>query len=120
MAEKTRIIEIKEKGGAFGSVLRRFTGTKEKTKEYNFSDIALLRKLLSNEKARLLSVVKEKNPESIYALTKLLGRDFKSVRDDIKLLEKFGFIELVAKTKSNRTLHKPVLTATALNIIVRI
>jgi len=114
---KTRIIEVFEKGGAFTSVFRRFTGQK---KDYNLSDMALLRKLLSNERARLLNVIKIKNPDSMYSLAKFLGRDFKSVREDIKLLEKFGFVELISKTKGKRTTHKPILTANTLNIIVRI
>lgn len=117
MPEKTRIIDIYEKGGAFTSVLRRFTGQK---KDYNFTDLALLRRLLTNEKARLLNVIKIKKPDSIYTLAKFLGRDFKSVREDIKLLERFGFIDLVEEHKGHRITHKPVITANLLNIIVRI
>jgi hypothetical protein len=45
MAEKTRIIDVYEKGGRFTSVFRKFKGEK---KDYNHSDIALVRQLLSN------------------------------------------------------------------------
>jgi predicted transcriptional regulator len=117
MAEKTRIIEVYEKGGTFSSVFKKFTGQK---KDYNHSDLALLRQLLSNEKARLLNVVKFKKPNSLYALAKELGRDFKTVRDDVLLLKKFGFIDLVQEKSGNRITHKPIITATTLNIIVRL
>ena len=117
MAEKTRIIEVYEKGGTFTSVFKRFTGQK---KDYNYSDMSLLRQLFSNEKARLLNVVKMKKPASLYSLAKELGRDFKSVREDILLLKKFGFIDLIQEKTGNRITHKPVLTATTINVIIRI
>ena len=120
-AEKTRIIDIYEKGGAFSvaSVFRKFTGKKE---DYNYKDLAILRQLLSNEKARLLHVVKTKKPGSIYALAKVLGRDFKSVRDDIILLKKFGFIDLIAEHggKGKRIRHRPVITSSTINVVIRI
>jgi predicted transcriptional regulator len=117
MAEKTRIIEIYEKGGAFSSIFRRFSGEK---KDYNYSDMSLLRQLLSNEKARMLNMIKTKKPTSIYALAKMLKRDFKGVRDDIIILKKFGFVDLIKETKGGRITHKPVLTANEINIILRI
>ncbi|MEK6891360.1 MAG: HTH domain-containing protein [Nanoarchaeota archaeon] len=118
MAEKTRIIDISEKGGTFSSVFRRFTGHEE---EYNVKDLSILRQLLSNEKARLLYIIKTKKPLSIYALAKILKRDFKTVREDILLLKKFGFLDIVeTKTKGKRISHKPIITASTINISVRI
>ncbi|MAG07351.1 hypothetical protein CMI46_00875 [Candidatus Pacearchaeota archaeon] len=117
MAEKTRIIDIYEKSGRFTSYFRKFTGQK---KDYNYSDLSLLRQLFSNEKARLLHAIKLQKPTSIYALAKFLARDFKSVREDILLLKKFGFVELVEEKVNNRTTHKPLLTATSINIVIRI
>ncbi len=117
MAEKTRIIDIYEKGGTFASVFRRFKGEK---KDYNYSDLSLLRQIFSNEKARLLNVIKMKKPASLYSLAKFLGKDFKTVRQDVLLLKKFGFIDLIQEKHGNRITHKPVLTATIVNIIIRI
>lgn len=114
---KTRNITIKESDGTFYSIFKRFRGEK---KEYDFSGISALRQLLSNEKARLLHVIKNQNPESIYHLAKILGRDFKSVRDDIKLLERFGFLDLVQETKGKREKLKPVIAIDEVNIIVSI
>ena len=107
MAKQTKDISISitEKEGAFTSIFNKIRG------EDKNSDISSLRHLLSNEKARLLHIAKTKKPESIYKLAKLLGRDFKSVRHDIKILERFGFIELISSHKNNRELLRPVVDA---------
>lgn len=107
MAAKSKeiSISISEKEGTFSSIFTRIKGSNKN------SEISDLRNLLSNEKARLLHIAKTKKPESIYKLAKLLGRDFKSVRHDIKILEKFGFIELISKHKNNRELLTPVVDA---------
>ncbi|MBS3066624.1 hypothetical protein J4205_02255 [Candidatus Pacearchaeota archaeon] len=124
MVEKTRIIDIYEKEGTFTSVFRKFKGFtgygEENKEEYNTADLSILRHLLSNEKARLLSVVKNKKPNSIYKLSKYLERDFKSVREDVMMLKKFGFLELVEEKSNNRITHKPLITASVINIVVRI
>jgi len=88
MAKKTKTRQITLVGdkGTFSTLFKKFSGEK---KEYDFEGLAALRNLLSNEKARTLQVIKHKNPKSIYDVAKILKRDFKSVSDDIKLLESF-------------------------------
>ena len=103
---KTRYITLQAEEGVFSILFKKFKGEKD---SYNFSDLSILRRLLSNEKARILHTIKTKNPQSIYSLAKLLERDFKSVIGDIKLLEAIGFIELIAERKGKRQRHKPVL-----------
>ncbi len=113
--KKSRTIHLYITSGVFSSIFKRFKGEKN---EYDFSGIKDLRQLLSNEKARLLHLVKVKTPESIYALAKLLNRDFNSVRKDLIVLQKFGFIELQRTVKGNRKQLKPVLSIDSLNIIL--
>jgi len=107
MAKQTKEINISitENEGTFSSIFSKIRG------ENKNSEISLVRHLLSNEKARLLHIAKTKQPESIYKLAKLLGRDFKSVRHDIRILERFGFIELVSSHKNNRELLRPIVDA---------
>lgn len=100
---KTREITITQSKGAF-SIFKK-TGTSRK--DYDFEGLSVLRQILSNEKARLLHTIKTQEPDSIYDLAKKLGRSFKSVRDDVKFLERFGFIELTAEKTKNRIRHKP-------------
>ncbi len=116
MAEKKRIryVKIELEAGTFRTFFRRTRGVP------NLSDLAELRSLLSNERAKILYAIKTKRPRSLYHLAKILGRDFKSVRKDIKLLEKFGFIKLRPGAKGKRKLSKPVLAVDAVDIMVEI
>lgn len=116
MAKQTKNISItlSEKEGGFSFLLNKIQGGKKN------SDISNLRQLLSNEKARLLHIAKTKQPNSIYELAKLLGRDFKAVRHDIRILEKFGFIELISAHKKGRELLKPVVDADQVTITINL
>lgn len=111
---KTRYLEINVNKGGFVSKL--IGGEKS----HDFSDIKLLRNLLSNEKARILHALKSQKPKSIYALSKLLGRDFKSVREDIRVLERFGFVEFHSEKTGKREALRPVLTIDRLQMIIDI
>ncbi|MFH1917934.1 MAG: hypothetical protein ABIJ14_02415 [Nanoarchaeota archaeon] len=112
---KVREITITESKGTF-SIFK-----KSKTKkDYDFSGILALRQILSNEKARILDVIKREKPNSIYELAKKLGRGFKSVNDDIKLLERFGFIELTAEKTKNRVRHRPEIVVDVITIHLKI
>ena len=113
---KTREITITESHGAF-SLLKKYTSSKT---EYDFSGIHALRQLLSNEKARMLNVIKTEKPGSVYELAKKLGRGFKSVNDDIKLLERFGFVELTAEKTKNRVRHRPEVVVDNLVINIKL
>lgn len=113
---KTREINIIESKGGF-SIFKKSGNLKE---DYNFSGVLALRQLLSNEKARILHTIKHQNPISIYDLAKKLGRGFKSVNDDIKLLERFGFIELIEEKTKNRIRHKPVIIVDTMIINLKI
>jgi predicted transcriptional regulator len=112
----TREINIRESKGTF-SLFKKLPRGK---KDYDFSGISDLRQLLNNEKARLLSVIKTEKPHSLYDLSKRLKRSFKAVHDDIKLLERFGFIELTEEKVNNRIRHKPKIVSDIITINIRI
>ena len=114
---KTRQISIVGHRDAFTALLRKFSKEKE---EYDFESLAALRNILSNEKARILHVIKNKEPKSMYELAKVLKRDFKSVSEDVKLLERFGFIELVSEKSGERDRLRPILDADTINIEIKI
>jgi predicted transcriptional regulator len=113
--EKTRVVNLYVKPTTFSSIFKRLKGEKS---EYDFSGLSDLRKLLSNEKAKILNIIKERNPKSIYGLAKMLKRDFKAVRDDVTVLEKFGFIELKQESKGKRKRLRPVVGIDKLQINV--
>ena len=110
-----REITLKQGKGGF-SIFKKSSGKKS----YDFSGILALRQLLSNEKARILHVIKNQKPSSIYELAKILNRGFKAVNDDIKLLEKFGFVQLVHEKVGNRTRYKPVIVVDTVTINLKI
>jgi predicted transcriptional regulator len=113
---KTREITIIESKGTF-SIFKKSNLSK---KDYDFSGVLALRQLLSNEKARILHTIKTQNPNSIYDLAKKLKRGFKSVNDDLKLLQRFGFIELIEEKIKNRKRHKPVIIIETMTIHFKI
>ncbi len=111
---KVREIFLRESKGTFTI----FSKQKTAKKEYNFEGISALRQLLSNEKARILNVVKYKDVKSIYNLAKILERPFKAVFDDVKLLQRFGFIDLLKEKTKKRIRHKPVIAVD--NVVINI
>ncbi len=115
MAQKIKNLEITitDDKGTFTSFFKRISGDKS---DYDFKSVSSLRSLLSNEKARLIHTIKHKNPKSIYHLAKILGRDFKAVFEDIKLLEQFGVLDLVKEKTGKRERLKPVLIIDSLKI----
>ena len=113
---KTREITITESKGTF-SIFKKPRTSK---KDYDFEGVLALRQLLSNEKARILHVIKNQEPKSIYDLAKKLGRGFKAVNDDIKLLERFGFIELIEEKTKNRVRHRPKIVIDTITIHMKV
>jgi predicted transcriptional regulator len=62
--------------------------------ELTFPDISWLSKIFSPERIRLIQAIKEKRPESIYQLAKILGRVHTNVHKDVHDLAEMGIIEL--------------------------
>ena len=114
--EKIREITITQSKGAFAI----FKKARTSKKDYDFEGLSVLRKLLSNEKARLLHAIKTQSPRSIYDLAKKLGRNFKSVSDDIKLLERMGFIELIEEKTKKRIRHRPEIIVDTITIHIKV
>lgn len=112
----TREITIKESKGTF-SIFKKSSSNRE---DYDFSGISALRQVLNNQKARILDVIKKDKPKSIYSLSKKLGRNFKSVYQDIKLLERFGVVQLIEEKTNKRVRFRPKLTAETITIHLKI
>ena len=64
---------------------------------------------MSVERLRLLRMIKEVKPESIYQLAKLLNRAISNVQKDVTELAEYGIIELKRKRKKgqNREMVQP-------------
>ena len=119
MAGKTKVreITITSERGTFATIFKKLYGEGD---DYDFEGLSALRNLLSNEKARLLHIIKTKKPVSIYQLAKLSGRNFKSVSDDIKVLERFGFVDLIEEKSGKRERLKPVVVIDSLILNIKV
>ena len=110
--ERIREISVIESKGNFKIVKR--------SKKNDFSNLSELKQVLNDEKARLLHTIKTSNPSSIYDLAKKLGRNFKNVNDDVKLLEKLGIIGLFEEKTGKRIGYSPKIILDVFSINVRV
>jgi len=110
--EGIRYISLEHKRGAFSTLFHMLS------KESLFGEVAQVRALLSNERAKLIHLIQEKNPSSVYELAKMVSRDFQAVRKDIALLQHFGIVKLQKHGKTRVSL-KPVLNLDSLQINIK-
>lgn len=108
-------VSLELKRSAFSALFHMFS------KADLYGEVAEVRALLSNERARIIHTIKENHPESVYSLAKTLGRDFKSVRKDITLLQHFGIIRLIRTVKKGqkRQSLKPILQLDTLQLNIK-
>jgi predicted transcriptional regulator len=71
-----------------------------------FTSLEAVAKMLSPARLELLGAILKEHPESIYALAKVVGRDFKNVHSDVKMLAEVGLLEL--KSTGKRDGIKPI------------
>ncbi len=71
-----------------------------------FENIDTMRKIITEERIRILHIIKTDHPSSIYELAKMLKRDLKNVSNDVHYLAQVGLLEL-EKTKEGREKTTP-------------
>jgi predicted transcriptional regulator len=85
-------------------VMERITAGKpvQKIHDVNFTSYEAMRKILTPRRLELLHVIKEKNPQSVYELAQILGRDLKNISDDLTTLVNLGLVELRKATEGRK------------------
>ncbi len=84
-------------------------GEKVKSKIATYiADAETARSIFTDSRIRIIQFLKEKKPESIYALAKLLNRDFKNVYEDVMFLAELGIIG-IKEAKTGRHQKQPIL-----------
>src|SRR5262249_1286783 len=68
----------------------------------SFPDIAWLPKIFGTERIRMIQAIRDRKPESIYQLAKILGRALPNVHRDIHELAEYGIIELKKSRKKGQ------------------
>lgn len=77
-------------------------------KPYNLGAWLFQAFFITDERLRILKVIRKYKPDSIYELAKILHRDAKHVTDDVHYLSELGLVE-IEKTKEGRHKTKPVV-----------
>src|SRR3989304_4492978 len=72
----------------------------------SFDSIDSMRKVLTEERLKILRMVKKEHPASVYELAKKLKRDIKNTFNDVQFLAEAGLLEL-KKTKDGREKTTP-------------
>ena len=83
----------------------------EKVKKHegiSFANLDVMRKVLTEERLRILKVIRKEHPTSIYELAKMLERDIKNTFDDVQYLAEVGLVEL-KKSKEGREKITPLV-----------
>ena len=83
----------------------------EKVKKHegiSFANLDVMRKVLTEERLRILKVIRKEHPTSIYELAKILERDIKNTFDDVQYLAEVGLVEL-KKSKVGREKITPLV-----------
>jgi predicted transcriptional regulator len=83
-----------------GEAIERGEKVKKERGVY-FTSLEAFRKALTPKRLELMHIIKTKKPSSINELARFAKRDIKNVADDVKHLERIGFIVIEAgKRKS--------------------
>lgn len=90
----------------WGKALRGDVRSIQRSGTIVFTSLEAVAKVLSPARLELLGAIFKEKPESIYALAKLVGRDFKNVHSDVKMLAEVGLLEL--RPTGKRDAVKPV------------
>ena len=85
--------------------LERGENVKKQTGIY-FTSIEAFRKALTPKRLELLHLIKTKKPSSINELARIAKRNIKNVADDVKHLERIGFIVIEAGTSKSTPVVK--------------
>jgi predicted transcriptional regulator len=87
---------LKESLEDFATAWKKIEAGQEVKKQEGlyFESIDAMRAILTNKRLLILKTIKEKEPNSIYELAKILGRDLKNINQDLKLLADVGLVIL--------------------------
>jgi predicted transcriptional regulator len=84
---------LKDFSNAYHSI-RHGKIPRSKKERVDFVSIEAMRRVLTPKRLQLLRLIREKRPDSIYELTRLIGRDLKNVQSDVSLLARIGLLDL--------------------------
>jgi len=114
---KDRATIFREFGEAWEKAER--TGKITPHHEVSFLTPTEYRKFFTEKRIELLRAIKKHEPDSIYALAKIVKRDLKSVNTDLKVLVELGLVSL-EKHHDERKKTRPKVEFDKLNVEITI
>jgi predicted transcriptional regulator len=75
--------------------------------EVGFTSIEAARNFITRERLVLMHTIRTRHPGSLYALAKMVSRDFKNVQDDIRILERHGLVRIARVPRGKRKVKVP-------------
>jgi predicted transcriptional regulator len=72
-----------------------------------FTSLEAARNFLTRERLALLHVIKNRQPNSIYELARMAGRDLKNVQEDVGILERHGLVQIARRQRGSRKVKVP-------------
>ncbi len=72
----------------------------EPSRTLSFETVDAFRSFFTEKRIELLKAIRHQNPKSVYELAKIVKRDLKSVRTDLKKLTQYGVVR-TKKKKAN-------------------
>jgi len=78
---------------------------------FSFESMEVFNRTFTEKRINMLKVIRGKKPQSLYALARILGRDFKNVHTDARMLEANKLIFLKKVKNGKRVSLKPVSRA---------
>ncbi len=89
----------------------------KKTNRISVPSLDVARKIFSPERLKLLAVIEEKHPKSVYELARLLKRDRRNVTKDLEYLKSIGLVKIEKQRKAKtRKLTMPTVHFNKINI----
>ena len=87
---------LKESLKDFAETWKKLEAGKKVRKEEGiyFDSIDNMRAVLTNNRLLILKIIRERKPNSVYELAKMLDRDLKNVNQDLRLLADVGLVTL--------------------------
>ncbi|MBX3332558.1 MAG: hypothetical protein KF876_00465 [Nitrospira sp.] len=92
---KVGVRPLEEGLSEFKNTLKALRAGRKVTKHTGvyFISVEAMRQVLTEPRLTLLHVIRTRRPQSLAELAKLVHRDFKNVRTDIKVLSDLGLVE---------------------------
>jgi len=92
----------------------------QNTSTHFVRSVETYQKLMTNTRFQIFFAIRDKKPESLYSLAKILGKELSNLLKDIRILESLGLIELEeTTTATGRSGQKPIASYEEIDVKIK-